>query len=259
MLSVVHNSAGTWSDMTESQLAAPNEAVAVHKRGEVIPVADGTSEAQYAGHEAWSNRKWAWEFLRRNVQFREACDALGESSGKHEQELICERFGITWFRDYRDRVKGRFPSFVPGSISSWSKIDGPKYTLVGLPTQLKPGEVLIRFNLLPALSNARALTAQLERAKSRLESRLKYLADASGKPLVVEKPKRDNFLVAIRMSDAKDAGMSRAAIARMLFPDVVKGASNAEAADYFKSRYRSARELIDTGYLAVATSSTRAR
>ena len=88
----------------------------------------------------------------------------------------------------------------------------------------------------------------------RLEGQLTKYLQNHGKTQVFEKPKSNHFLVALRMSDAKAAKMKNASIARMLFPSVVRGKTDEEAARYFKSRYRSARDLIDSGYAAVAAS-----
>jgi Family of unknown function (DUF6499) len=37
--------------------------------------------AEYEGYKDWSNRRWAWEFLRRNRSYRELCDKLRRSIG----------------------------------------------------------------------------------------------------------------------------------------------------------------------------------
>lgn len=215
---------------------------------------DGTRVEQYPGNERWSKRRWAWEFLKRNDAFRAACDQLGETPDEEGKRLVCKRFGLARFRHYGDSYRDPFPKFALASVSSWTQIDGPGFDASDLPTELEAGQVLIRFDLNPALKNARALSAQIHSATQRLEKRLNYLAKALGRQLVYEKPKTQNFLLALRMSDAKASGMTRAAIARLLFPMVVRDRTDDEAAQYFKSRYRFARESIESGYLAVAAS-----
>ena len=42
---------------------------------------DGLSIARYKGHETWSYRRWAWEFLRRDDDFIRACAAVDHNEG----------------------------------------------------------------------------------------------------------------------------------------------------------------------------------
>ena len=59
---------------------------------------DGLSLDRYKGHEKWSYRRWAWEFLRRNEDFIAACDALNRNE-KTEIE-IAEEFHLADFKHY---------------------------------------------------------------------------------------------------------------------------------------------------------------
>lgn len=221
----------------------------------LTPRPDGRNPTDYAGCEEWTRLRWAWEFLIRNEAFRRACDGTVDGASRKETSELCETFGLKRFKHYRTGYRvGGFPRFAASSVTSWSRVDEEKFARLKLPTKLNPGEVLIRFDLNPALSNARSIRAQVSRAKNRLDARLTEYLSSKGKQRQYEKPKSDHFLVALRMSDAKAAKMKNAAIARMLFPTVVRGKSDDEAASYFKSRYRSARDLIEGGYMAVAAS-----
>ena len=215
---------------------------------------DGKSLDQYPGHEHWTKRRWAWEFLTRNESFRRACDA-SEQLSEDEKLAIAATFGLRKFKHYKSKYGSSRPLFVTGQVRSWSNIVGEKYS-ADVPSNLPYGMVMVQFDLVPALTNERALEAQLLHAARRLRDRLKDLASSEGKRPLALKPKTLHFLNALRMADARASGMKRSDVARLLFPGVTRGRTDDEAAQHFKSHFRSAKELFDRGYLAVAASET---
>ncbi len=250
--------AGRTSDLVDPLLSNPRSVADARKpdAGEGIARKrpNGRFIQQYAKHETWSKRRWAWEFLKRNEEFRAACDGLDSCADDDVRRVaICERFGLLRFRHYNERYVRPFPNFALGNVRAWIRLEGLDHLAGEARIPLKPGQVAILFDLNHALTNVRSLRAQLAHARRRLERYLKRLAVVSGKTPLEPKPKSDHFLDCLRMLDAKADGMPRADIARMLFPDEAKGYDNEQARELFKNRFRPAQDLIRGGYLDVAS------
>ncbi len=69
---------------------------------------DGLSIDRYKGHEKWSYRRWAWEFLRRNKDFIKACEALDRKEGTEEEiaTFCSSKFAVTFPLTTKIDVKG---------------------------------------------------------------------------------------------------------------------------------------------------------
>jgi hypothetical protein len=46
---------------------------------------DGSNDSDYEGCKDWDYRRWAWEYLRRNLDFREACCEASKIKDKSER------------------------------------------------------------------------------------------------------------------------------------------------------------------------------
>lgn len=57
----------------------------------------GENLEDYDGHDRWSYRRWAWEFLRRNDQFIGACRAL-EDGDEPRRDEIAKQVGLKKFK-----------------------------------------------------------------------------------------------------------------------------------------------------------------
>lgn len=248
---------------TDSGVATPRAAgTPVRASATLKPLApgprpDGSRIEHYRKHEAWSKRRWAWEFLKRNVSFRAACERIvdmpeGPARGEAEQEA-CEKFGLFSYRHYNADYAKPYPNFALGRVRSWTQIDHAGYDVSDVPTVLKNGQVLMLFDLNHALVNTRALSGQIAHARRKLERRLAILSSSSSTVPASPKPKTDHFVVCLRMLDAKASGMTAAAIARMLFPDETCHLDKDEARELFKSRFRPANDLVRGGYREVAS------
>ncbi len=145
------------------------------------PLPDGKNLADYHGHQKWSSKRWAWEFLRRNPTFIDACDelaAFADAEKKEARRLVALLFGLDRFKPYsEDYGTGKPPKFEAADIYVYCNVDQDEPKTVPL-TALAKGEVVIRFNLWPSVADERALRAQLKRAGAELRAKRRSLLSA---------------------------------------------------------------------------------
>ena len=145
------------------------------------PLPDGKNLADYHGHRKWSSKRWAWEFLRRNPTFIDACDelaAFADAEKKEARRLVALLFGLDRFKPYsEDYGTGKPPKFEAADIYVYCNVDQDEPKTVPL-TALAKGEVVIRFNLWPSVADERALRAQLKRAGAELRAKRRSLLSA---------------------------------------------------------------------------------
>lgn len=128
---------------------------------------DGLSLDRYKGHEKWSYRRWAWEFLRRNEDFIAACDALNRNE-KTEIE-IAEEFHLADFKHYKKPYKSTSspaPKFTVRTIKKRMKLPTKKHD--GKPLEMSTGQVWLRFDLNHEFIVRGSLDAQLRVAQRSL-------------------------------------------------------------------------------------------
>ena len=171
--------------------------------------ADGTDPERYAGLEKWSYKRWAWEFLRRNEDFRAACKQANATGSEVEKEKVAAEFGLKRYKSYNEAFRGSSgrPLFATGSISSWSRIDCEDDEGKKIRVTLDGGQVLIRFDLASALNDAKVLEKQLRLAEIRLEKRLKSYAANKKKQVQVGRHKVGTFGQYLRLLDLRAAGI----------------------------------------------------
>lgn len=151
---------------------------------------DGTSLKQYGKYKTWTYRRWAWEFLCRKAEFREACDRVA-GAGELAESRVAKKFGLAKFKHYAD-VQTRanvFPVFRDGAIKCISNLESAN---LEQQVRLAPGQVLIRFKLTSEIDVQAAIEAQIERAKQRLYK----LRDEYSKGCTVQAPIGDGDVVA---------------------------------------------------------------
>ncbi|WGY68619.1 hypothetical protein KEC55_01045 [Burkholderia cepacia] len=132
--------------------------------------------ARYEGHETWTNKRWAWEFLLRNAGFRAACDGLDEDATPQKKRAIARKFGLAEFKHYDEPFKSgngepTEPMFISKAVSTirpQRQRDG-RWTR---PVTIQPGQLALRFDLRLALADDRILDAQVETARKILEKQL---------------------------------------------------------------------------------------
>lgn len=167
---------------------------------------DGLSLDRYKGHETWSYRRWAWEFLRRDDDFIRACAAV--DSNERTQRDVAKEFHLLHFKHCNMGFKSKkspAPSYTVQAIKKWAnlKCGETKELQVRLKAELAPGQVLLRFDLNQEFIVGGSLDAQLRVAKRTLEKTLTaYVEATKKKPAPKKKPERKIFLELLRRLDA---------------------------------------------------------
>jgi hypothetical protein len=171
---------------------------------------DGNDLARYRGWERWTPRHWAWEFLRRNPDFQRACrEAAREDEAA--RQLVAARFGLRRYKPFTEGFGGRGrrqPAFVAATPSIWSVIEDDLNADRVRRIRLRPGQVLVRFDLAAASPYVAALDAQLRRATSLLQTRLGDLRARLNQVPDTRAPKTTVFIKCLRYLDLVAAGNS---------------------------------------------------
>ncbi len=213
---------------------------------------DGATIDRYKGMSEWSYRRWAWEFLRRNSKFIEACNNA-ENKSEDEKQAIAQQFGLLKFKDFKDGYKGSygFPKFETETLTSWTNLD-----IEGAPKKLNkiklnPGTILIRFDLNRAMADYKAFEKQLRDAEDRLKKRLDLYSEMRN-----TKPARINhsvktFGIYIRLLDARADGNNIAQCAQLIEPKKSEGKTPTELRDSVKHRIKQAEEYANYKYLSL--------
>lgn len=121
---------------------------------EVFPT--GLEISQYPRSDKWTNRRWAWEFLTRNKDFRDFCDQvlLQNLPVAQVRQLSLIKFGLLKFKDYREPYRPSLPKFSSAQASFWA--DTSKGTFGHRKKKrfsMGSGEIIIRASLRDALQS----------------------------------------------------------------------------------------------------------
>lgn len=229
------------------------EVVGSKKVKQVRP--DGLDVARYRNLKNWSYRRWAWEFLRRNVDFILACKSA--TSGTEEEKMaVAQKFGLKKFKKYTESYKGEsgYPIFSTGSITSLSNLDCDKNSIHRKKIEIKAGQVVIRFDLASAMNDKKSLKKQLRNAEQKLTKLLIAYEEIIHRKADAPKHKVSSFGKYIRLLDHWAAGKSRSECAQLIYPDEAKSFQSGDrkpfdmnnliknqlkmANEYAKERYR---------------------
>ncbi|BEP53042.1 hypothetical protein GmRootV118_02860 [Variovorax sp. V118] len=184
---------------------------------------NGKNLEQYKGAGTWSRKRWAWEFLRRNVDFLERCKELKKNvPGALPAEDVARQFGLKRFKSAAEPFwkKGEFqkPRFVAESVPSYSRLVDEQPARRVRP--LKVGEVAFILNLDTALLHAASLRKQIAVVTKIAKKRLGELAELREVATVPKHRIHENQLLSfIRILDARAAGMKRRDVFELVFPD----------------------------------------
>jgi hypothetical protein len=221
---------------------------------------DWRDDSLYEGREDWSNRCWAWEFLRRNLKYQKLCTDT--------------KWGPTTAKQYLGTEFGRI-NLKRHTFSYGAKEDNEEHWLSEGIIQMKPndkndsivvhhlsaGEVAIVFNLGSTLySGKAAIAAQLYHAKKCLLNQLiKYeqKLPADKKPKI-RKPHRDLWPLLLRLYDAKmHCNASADEIIKILYTSKRNKEKELDKLDKIavgkkiSTHFKLAKQMVDTGYLAL--------
>lgn len=172
---------------------------------------DGMTLERYSRLKEWSYKKWAWEFLRRNKQFRAACKRAKLTDSDDERAKVAAEFGLKRYKPYTEKFKGESgkPLFSAGSISSWSNLDSEEDKSRRVRVLLDNGQILVRFDLASSLADAEILKKQIRLTEIRLEKRLKAYELKLKKESQFRRHKVSQFGQYLRLLDLNLAGKSQ--------------------------------------------------
>ncbi|WP_186188801.1 transcriptional regulator domain-containing protein [Burkholderia gladioli] len=221
---------------------------------------NGSNADDYAGSETWDYRRWAWEYLRRNREFRRACKEVEvieqESKQKNRKKEIAQQYMLRRYKHcdepyeigQRPRIFAIRPSPEPKSASK------SKWAI-----SLRHDQVAIVFNLRSALYSKTAIDALVDTARQRILQRVDHLRTIEKGSTAHPSPhlNREMHLRNLRLLDAILAGMDPIDIAREAWDKTSIGEPKAKIADQIRKQRDTALELTQFGYIALATSKAR--
>lgn len=141
-----------------------------------FPTGDNLDE--YIDWQAWSNVRWAWEFLRRNQEYAELCNMVknGSIDVKKCKRIVKRKFGLLDFKDcfepFDMSASFKPPRFVSAKVASFSRVTRKqeKAHLLVSKIRISRGEVLIRFDV-TQIDTLRSLKGQIAAATELLKLR----------------------------------------------------------------------------------------
>ncbi len=240
----------------------------------LIQLPSGMDEKEYKSYQKWTNRRWAWEFLRRNKRFQAWCnsDEISTLTKKKINEIAREEFGLIEYKHFMERfsdVGVKKPRFTTSNIQSWSFITDEEINKSNKNIKFirQPGTVLIRFNVRAISKSAKALNKQLEVAKSRLNKRkekwLKLSADTvdKGRVKITDGIGYLRLLDIVNYNDTleKKNKMTKDKLYEKAFPNLAwreksDPADKVEFERAFESRIETALNYAESYYLELAAS-----
>jgi hypothetical protein len=219
---------------------------------------DWKNHDYYDSSFAWSYRRWAWEFLRRNPDYQTACEKWKNTFPFAWEKSVWE-FGRTDLKSYRssygndDRARLWLCERIPAPKGNYGEVE----TVVDL--KLPIGHVSLVFDLRQAeKAGQAALTALLSHAKELLANELaKYEKSLQvHQRSTTRKPRRNLLPIWLRIYDAIEYGnASEDEVIRFLYPhlfkhkDELSSLEKASARRKFKVQLKKARAMVKQDYL----------
>ncbi|MFY1843659.1 transcriptional regulator domain-containing protein [Achromobacter xylosoxidans] len=224
-------------------------------------IPDGERLDDYVGYETWPPARWAWEFLRRNKEFQDDCDALPSDETELTLRLkeIIRKYGLGKFKHWKEEF-GEAEENQPIFDSVRFRVnlnDAPMETS-DIPN-LKKGQALILVELLPCLDDLGLIQRQLEFAKNSLERQIEnYILTNNLKRPVRRKPKTNrpqDLISLLRLLDLrnqeKTKKLSPTERFKLLFAKR-EDEDDGSWAEKEKGRFKTARGFCRNGYLTLA-------
>jgi hypothetical protein len=187
----------------------------------------------------WSNKHWAWEFLRRNEAFQKATLAAKDGSPE-EQQSVARRFRLRKFKGYWEEYnhpvngKPRFIKFVP------PRVDIIVAEQNAVEVQLVPGQLAIVVNV-GDLASHKAVRAVLKQVTPALSK------NATGSVRV----RASDLIEMLRILDALQTKQDPVAMANAIYPQVV-GKSAEDRRVFMRDKNSRALSYANERYLDLA-------
>lgn len=191
----------------------------------------GLNISDYSEAEAWSNRRWAWEFLRRNEDFQQFCHGAERAlySRKEIKTKLAVSFGLLKFKHYRDNYQPSRPKFSSAQVILWSDTKCKPYSeRRTLKILLAPGEIIFRVSLRDALHSKKRKSLLGSIARLLKKKAEDWGGNNNTKPS--QSNQRGDLLPLLRILDLvpyvntlpKSQRITRTLIFSMLYPNLAK-------------------------------------
>ena len=209
---------------------------------------NGADPTRYKDCHKWSYREWAWEFMRRNTSYIDACRRVRNRTDEEKQQ-VADEFRLKAFKDSIEGYYGGngVPRFCSGIVTLKSNLDAGQnkrgYKLI----KIAHGQVGVRFDLNHALQNSNALVKQLRVVRRVLLDRLREFERVMGREAKPARFKPGFFVRHIRILDCLNSGNSHYETAKIIFP----GMTNTERdilKEKIKPMIKSAKEHSESKY-----------
>lgn len=221
---------------------------------------DWKNQAYYDSSYAWSYRRWAWEFLRRNSDYQSACEKW-KGTFRFAWEKSMWEFGRSNLKSYRspygndDQSRLWLCEQIPEPKGNYGEVEA----VVDL--KLPIGHVALVFDLTHAeKAGQAALTALLSHAKELLTNELaKYEKSLQAhQRSTIRKPRRSLLATWLRIYDAIEYGKaSEDDVIPFLdsesfkHKDELSPLEKASARRKFKVQLKKARAMVKQDYLTL--------
>lgn len=231
------------ADVAESKDKAVNK-----KSSETRP--DGMDVTRYKNRNSWSYHQWAWEFLRRNQKFIEACEkARAKIISK---QVVARKFGLKKFKHCNESYlnKSGPPKFTIVSPFLWDDLNLSKKKARRISLNLWPGQMIVRLDLAWAIEHAGAIDKQVREAWKLIKEKVvdfKISYKTSTKP---HKRQEQTFGINIRLLDLKAAGKTNLECGEIILKKKMQNkASSDDLREDIKQRLKSAKQIAKKDYI----------
>lgn len=222
---------------------------------------DGRIDGEYPqDSDQWSHSRWAWEFLRRNREYQQACDELLATPRKKRdalEEKIASRFFIRRFKDFREEY-GEHNPLAPLFVRVRGLGMRPGFETKKLKVTLQQEQLLVVFDVRQMRFSGRALNAQLAEAKRKLTVLLNAYNATPGLPQPKNPDKSrhsrgrgqvSTWLKWLRLLDAKLHGVDNSDAYRAIYPGKSVGKGGVELQIAYSDEWKSAFAYSSERYL----------
>lgn len=210
----------------------------------------------YEGFETWTNKRFAWEFLRRKAEFIDACNGLAGDATEAKKRTVARKFGLAHFKHYSEQYETndgtvKVPVFLSKAVLVIKPLrpnarKKPPIFVVG------PGQFGIRFDLKFAVADDTIFEAQLKTAANILERELKRLRKLKGIEGKLGRARpRARLLEQLKILDALALLGTHAQRAELLW-------GNGAKEKRFVDRIDAAKDMANEEYLLLAALAEKA-
>lgn len=175
---------------------------------------NGMDPDDYKKCMSWSYRKWAWEFLCRNIEFRNASDKAVNGTEK-DRTLVAKKYGLVKFKYYEEvqTNKSIYPTFKDGAIKCRENLSSESKEE---KINVAPGQIVIRFKLTAKSNVQQSLDAQIKKAKAKLKKKADEFHKLLNQKIGSKNPKANLFPTYLRILDMQVQGLNTKEIIRSL-------------------------------------------